>query len=50
MGTYPGSVTLRLHDTATRELRDFEPLTPGDTFAFAGLSLEVEAIRGVTPP
>ena len=29
MGTYPGSVTLRLHDTATRELRDFEPLTPG---------------------
>ena len=23
MGTYPGSVTLRLHDTATRELREF---------------------------
>jgi len=26
---YPDPVTLRLYDTATREIRDFEPLVPG---------------------
>jgi cysteinyl-tRNA synthetase len=26
---YPDSVTLRLYDTATREVRDFEPIVPG---------------------
>ena len=29
MPRYPGRVTLRLYDTATREVRDFVPLEPG---------------------
>ena len=27
---YPGAVTIRLFDTAAREVRDFDPITPGE--------------------
>ncbi len=38
---YPERVTLRLYDTATREIRDFEPLVPGQVGIYhCGLTVQ----------
>jgi cysteinyl-tRNA synthetase len=41
VGGYPGSVTLRLYDTATRTVRDFVPRIPGQVGIYlCGLTLQ----------
>src|SRR6266496_1051313 len=38
---YPGTVTLRLYDTATRSVRDFVPMTPGQVGIYlCGLTVQ----------
>src|SRR3569623_1676847 len=40
-GRYPCTVTLRLHDTATRSVRDFVPMTPGQVGIYlCGLTVQ----------
>src|SRR6201999_3332601 len=41
LGRYPCTVTLRLYDTATRSVRDFVPLTPGQAGIYlCGLTVQ----------